>query len=145
MTNNSYSQKTGKLVRVPVPQEVTDAIAACPGLRYPFWSGNGKRKSVVTDWQRAFKRLFEIAGVPGAHAHRFRHTFACELLTAGVTLINVARLLSHSSEAITERHFGAWVKGRQEQLEAAVRQAFPKQFSRSRPVEKPVESFQAFQ
>jgi integrase/recombinase XerD len=127
-------------VRVPMPQEVTDAIAACPGPRYPFWSGNGKRKSVVTDWQRALKRLFKIAGVPGAHAHRFRHTFACELLTAGVPLTIVAKLLGHSSEAVTERHYGAWVKQRQEQMEVAVRQAFPVQFSKPRPVENQSDS-----
>jgi integrase/recombinase XerD len=49
------TEKTGTRVRVPLSQEVTDAIAACPGPRYPFWSGNGKRKSVVTNWQRALK------------------------------------------------------------------------------------------
>ena len=94
---------------------------------------------MVTDWQRALKRLFDIAEVRGAHAHRFRHTFACEMLTAGVSLTIVAKLLGHSSEAITERHYGAWVKGRQEQLEAAVRQAFPSQFaapSGRKPVEQ---------
>lgn len=48
---------------------------------------------------------------------------------AGVSLTIVARLLGHSSEAITERHYSAWVKGRQEQLEAAVRQAFPSDFA----------------
>jgi integrase/recombinase XerD len=57
------TEKTGTLVRLPLPQKVVDAIAACPGPRYPFWSGNGKRKSVVTDWQRALKRLLDIAGV----------------------------------------------------------------------------------
>jgi integrase/recombinase XerD len=129
------TEKTGTLVRVPMPQEVTDAIAACPGPRYPFWSGNGKRKSVVTDWQRALKRLFKIAVVPGAHDHRFRHTCACELLTAGVPLTIVAKLLGHSSEAVTERHYGAWVKQGQEQMEVAVRQALPRQFSKPPPVE----------
>lgn len=130
------TEKTGTLVRMPLPQVAIDAIAECPGSRYPFWSGNGKRKSVVTDWQRALSRLFELAEVRGAHAHRFRHTFACELLTAGVSLTNVARLLGHSSEAITERHYSAWIKGRQEQLEADVRKAFPFHFGYgSKPVQ----------
>jgi integrase len=92
------TEKTGTRVRVPLPQEVTDAIAACPGPRYPFWSGNGKRKSVVTNWQRALKTLFDLAGVSGAHAHRYWHTFACEMLMAGVSLTIVAKLLGHSSE-----------------------------------------------
>jgi len=85
------------------------------------------------------KRLFELAEVRGAHAHRFRHTFACEMLTAGVSLTIVAKLLGHSSEAITERYYGAWVKGRQEQLEVAVRQAFPSKFAATTGL-KPVES-----
>jgi integrase len=123
------TEKTGTKVRVPLPSEVIDAIKACPGSRYPFWSGNGKRKSVVTNWQRAMTRLFEIAEVNGAHALRFRHTFACDLLTAGVSLTNVAKLLGHGSEAITEKHYSSWVKGRQEQLETAVRMAFPSSFA----------------
>src|SRR5260370_585103 len=83
--------------------------------------------------------LFDLTDVRGAHAHRFRHTFACEMLMAGVTLTIVAKLLGHSSEAITERHHGAWVKGRQEQLEVAVRQAFPSKFAAPSGL-KPVES-----
>jgi hypothetical protein len=51
------------------------------------------------------------------------------MLTAGVSLTIVAKLLGHSSEAITERHSGAWVKGRQEQLEVAVRRPFPTKFA----------------
>ena len=37
----------------------------------------------------------------------YRHTFACEMLMAGVSLTIVAKLLGHASEAITERHYGA--------------------------------------
>jgi integrase len=52
------------------------------------------------------------------------------MLTAGVSLTIVAKLLGHSSEAITERHYGAWIKGRQEQLaRVALRQAFPTKFA----------------
>ena len=57
---------------------------------------------------------------------------------AGVSLTIVAKLLGHASEAITERHYGAWVKGRQEQLEVAVRQAFPSKFEATTGL-KPVE------
>jgi hypothetical protein len=56
-----------------------------------------------------------------------------------VSLAIVAKLLGHASEAITEKHYSAWIKGRQEQLEAAVRQAFPSQFAATtgrKPVER---------
>src|SRR5260221_3637873 len=37
-------------------------------------------------WQRRLQRLFELAKAAAGHAHRFRDTFAVELLLAGVPL-----------------------------------------------------------
>jgi len=59
--------------------------------------------------------------VQSGHAHRFRDTFATELLLAGVPLERVSILLGHSSIRITERHYSPWVRSRQEQLERDVR------------------------
>jgi integrase len=36
------------------------------------------------------------------HPHRLRHTYACELLAAGVNIYDLAQLLGHSSIATTE-------------------------------------------
>ena len=58
------------------------------------------------------------------HAHRFRDTFAVELLLAGVPLERVSILLGHTSVKITEKHYAPWVKARQEKLEEAVRDAW---------------------
>jgi integrase/recombinase XerD len=104
--------KTGVRVFVPLPKAVTDALDACPSQVMPFWTGESKRKSVIGNWQRALKRLFKLAKVPTGHPHRFRHTFAAELLMAGAPLTSVAQLLGHSSERITEKHYSAWIKGR---------------------------------
>jgi integrase len=65
--------------------------------------------------------LSELAGVKNAHFHRFRDTFAVELLLAGVPIDQVSILLGHASVKVTERHYSPWVKARQEQLEAAIR------------------------
>ena len=78
----------------------------------------------MADRQRTLRRLFELAGVEGGHAHRFRDTFAVELLLSGVPIDQVAVLLGHSSVKITEKHYSPWVKARQDQLEAAVRKAW---------------------
>jgi integrase/recombinase XerD len=62
--------------------------------------------------------------VPTGHAHRFRDTFAVELLLAGVLMERVSILLGHHSVRITEKHYAPWVRARQEQLEADVRRTW---------------------
>ena len=54
----------------------------------------------------------------------FDDTFAIELLLSGVSLEHVSVLLGHQSIRITERHYAAWVRARQEQLEADVRRTW---------------------
>jgi integrase/recombinase XerD len=116
--------KTGTDVRIPLPQIVLQALAAIKAERYFFWSGQGTTKSCVGDYQRAFKRLYTLANVENGHAHRWRDTFAVELLLSGVPLEQVSILLGHQTTRVTERHYSPWVKARQDQLEAAVRKTF---------------------
>ncbi len=54
------------------------------------------------------------------HAHRFRDTFAVELLLAGVPIERVSVLLGHSSVAATEKYYAPRAKARQEQVEEDV-------------------------
>jgi len=117
-----YMQKTGVPVFVPLPPYVVEALEETPNVHpsHFFWSGNGLPKTTVADWQRSLRKLFEIAEVQGAHPHRFRDTFAVELLLAGVPIDQVSILLGHSSVKITEKSYSPWVKARQDQLEAAV-------------------------
>jgi integrase len=66
--------KTGTDVRVPLPPIALDALSAIPTDNYYFWSGHGTKKSCVGDYQRAFKKLYELAGVKKrAHAPMARH------------------------------------------------------------------------
>ncbi len=53
-----------------------------------------------------------------------RHTFAVELLLAGVPLERVSILLGHTSVKITEKHYAPWVRERQEQAEADVKRTW---------------------
>jgi integrase/recombinase XerD len=121
-----YTAKTGVPVWCPLPDVVVRALEACPRTnpRYFFWSGRSKPKSAVGDWQRSLRKLFRLAGVPDGRAHRFRDTFAVELLLAGVPLERVSVLLGHRSIKVTERHYAPWVRARQEQLERDVRAAW---------------------
>lgn len=120
-----YTAKTGTAVYCPLPPFVTSALEAIPKIgNCFFWTGESKPKSVVGDWQRSLKRLFELAGVPTAHAHRFRDTFSISLLQAGVPIERVSVLLGHRSVRITEKHYNAWTRARQEQAEADVRRTW---------------------
>jgi integrase/recombinase XerD len=118
--------KTGTLVYIPLPDFVIYELEVARGTNpeFFFWSGEGKPKSCVGDWQRSLKKLFLLAGVPSGHAHRFRHTFASNLLLAGVPLDRVATLLGHTNSKITEKHYATWIRARQEQLEADVRRVW---------------------
>jgi len=116
--------KTGTDVRVPLPQAALAALGAIKTDNYYFWTGFGKKKSCVGDYQRAFKKLYELAEVENGHAHRWRDTFAVELLLSGMPLDQVGALLGHQSIKVTEKHYAPWVKARQEQLEVAVRKTF---------------------
>jgi integrase len=68
------TQKCGSKIFVPLPKVAVQALDKIEnGSPYFFWTGNGLRKSAVADWQRALRRLFEIADVTG-NPHMFRHT-----------------------------------------------------------------------
>jgi len=121
-------------VYCPLPPIVIAALDAIPNNTYYFWTGLSKPKSVVGDWQRSLKRLFKLAGVPDAHAHRFRDTSSVEFLLARVPIERVSVLLGHQSVRITEKHYAPWVRARLEQLEADARRTWP--------TDKPIEEVQ---
>jgi len=121
-----YTSKAGTPVYCPLPRSVVQALSEIPkpGERYFFWTGNSKPKTIITHWQECLQRLFELARIERGHAHRFRDTFAVELLLHGVPIERVSVLLGHKSIRVTEKHYAPWVRARQEQLEADVRRTW---------------------
>jgi integrase len=83
----------------------------------------GQARGRVGQFQKMLKRLFRLAEMSG-HAHRFRDTFAVELLSKNVPIEHVSILLGHASTKITEKHYSPWVAARQEQLEDSVRKTW---------------------
>ncbi|OLC97693.1 MAG: hypothetical protein DMG35_15875 [Acidobacteria bacterium] len=121
-----YTQKTGVPVNTVLPEFVLKALDATPRVtaKHFFWDGTLNLETIVGSWRKRLSKLFDLAKVPGGHAHRFRDTFAVELLLAGVPIERVSVLLGHQSVRITEKHYSPWVRSRQEQLEADVRNAW---------------------
>jgi integrase/recombinase XerD len=59
-----------------------------------FWDGETKLEIAVGSWRRRLAALFELSKVKDAHPHRFRDTFAVELLLSGVPIERVSILLA---------------------------------------------------
>jgi integrase/recombinase XerD len=129
-----YTAKAGTPVYCPLPDFVLNALEAVPKVSetYFFWTGESKIGSATGDWQRALKGVFTEAGILDGHAHRFRDTFAVELLKAGVPMERVSILLGHSSIKVTEKYYSPWVAARQEQLEADVRRTWERPVSEAK-------------
>jgi integrase len=121
-----YTQKTGQPVSCVLPEFVAKALEIAPRLseRYFFWTGCSTLHTAIGTWQRTLRKLFKLAGIQKGYAHRFRDTFAVELLLAGVPTEEVAVLLGHSNIGITQKHYSPWVRSRQLQLEANLERAW---------------------
>src|SRR5579884_3157595 len=48
-----------------------------------FWIGQTSRRAVVGIAERTLSAVFKQSGVKNAHAHRYRHTLATNLLARG--------------------------------------------------------------
>jgi len=85
---------------------------------YFFWNPERmKRSSLICQFGDWLRLVFDRAGVKHGQqemlSHRLRHSFAVELLLAGVPIEQVGKLLGHKTVRTTERYYSAWVKERQ--------------------------------
>jgi len=112
---NRLTQKRKKRVVLPIPQELFFALEAERNKRMPQAND---RVIVNPRTGRAMKRprlyyrmvaLGERAGVPNAHPHRYRDTFAVDMLARGASPYHVAKLLGDTVTTV-ERHYAPFVK-----------------------------------
>jgi integrase/recombinase XerD len=118
-------QKTGTHVSVPLKPEVAKELLAVlnGNPKYVFWTGNGLEASAVTHWQDDIRTLFKAAGIESdghMRSHRLRDTFAVDLLSKGVPMEEVSKLLGHDSIKTTEKSYSAWAQVRQDRLNKLV-------------------------
>jgi site-specific recombinase XerD len=126
-----HTQKTGGTVFLPVPAELQAALDALPIPRGAgsspgcfFWNGITSRRSVVGIAERTLAAVFKRSGVAGAHAHRFRHTLATEILARGGTEQDVADILG-ISPAVVRKHYAKWSQARQQRITQLFEAVYP--------------------
>jgi site-specific recombinase XerD len=117
------TEKSGKPVFLPIPNELKDALDAASlprgcsaDCRYYFWSGRSTELAVKSIAERSLAAVFKASLVPRAHAHRFRHTLATELLGNGASFEDVADILGNSP-AIVRKHYAKWSPARQARID----------------------------
>jgi site-specific recombinase XerD len=106
-----------------LPPEVYDRLIRLPLKQGKYFFCHGStRLSTTTDlWRRRINAVLSTAGLKaeadkGESSHRFRHTFAVELLKDGESIENVSKLMGHKNLETTEDTYAAWVTARQKSL-----------------------------
>lgn len=113
--------KTGVPLKVQLHPDAVQALVTLPAQNpeYFFWTGRGAPDRCAKNMWRTIKRLGALAGVENAHPHRFRDTFAVDLLTHGADIWTVQELLGHESVKTTQKHYAHFVVAHQARLDAA--------------------------
>ena len=124
------TEKNGKPVFLPIPDDLRLAFNNVPvprgasaDCRYYFWNGITSERAIKGIAERTLATVFKASKVERAHAHRFRHTLATELLGAGASFEEVADVLGNSP-AIVRKHYAKWSTARQNRIDALLDQVW---------------------
>lgn len=125
-----HTAKNGKLVFLSIPEELIKVLDELPVPRgtegerkYYFWNGTSKKRSLSKSVDETLRAVFKRSGVPSAHAHRFRHTLATELLGEGASFEDIADILGNSVEIVI-KHYAKFSPKRQERIDTLMDRVF---------------------
>lgn len=117
------TEKTGAPIFLPITQTLKDAFDLLPtpkgadhNCQYYFWNGLSTKKSLLSMADRTLRAVFRLSKVHKAHAHRYRHTLATELLARGASFEDVADVLGNSVEMV-RKHYAKWSRARQSRID----------------------------
>jgi integrase len=107
--SETFKTKTGRSRIIPMNESLyillNNRWKQHPDREYVFTYTDGKPigSCFLT---HSFKRYCRIAKLSERiHFHSLRHSFATYLVSEGVSLLSVSRLMGHSSTSITEKHY----------------------------------------
>jgi len=130
--------KTGTPLYIPIPADVAKEVQAVMNGNpvYVFWDRKTETSSEYRHAGYMGEQIAEAFKAANIHSeghmisHRLRATFAVDMLSEGVPLEHVSKLLGHKSVTTTERHYAKWVKGRQDRLDSLVTAVWAKKKKR---------------
>jgi integrase len=95
--------KGGKTESIPVSMEALDVLKSLDVISsFVFPGKNGRQR---TDFNGPWQRIRKAADLPeGFRLHGLRHHFASTLVSAGVDLLVVQKLLTHKDAKTTARY-----------------------------------------
>ena len=98
------NSKTYRSRHIPISNDLSGFLKKIVEYKQPdeFAIGRMNRQRV----SKVFKRICQRAGIQDLTFHDLRHTFRQKLLTQGVPIYKVSKILGHSSVVTTEQHYG---------------------------------------
>jgi integrase len=96
--------KTGAKI-VQLGQAAVDVLTAIPRIKdNPYVITGRKEGCHLTDVQKPWRRVRQIAGLDSVRIHDLRHSFASDALEMGEDLTMIGRMLGHSDIKTTARY-----------------------------------------
>lgn len=97
-----FSPKDYEERAVPIPSDLATLLKALPRSGdWVFPTSKGKRQ---THLLRRLNTVAKRADISGATLHKFRHTYATNLLEAGCDVVTVQKLMGHSDIDTTRQY-----------------------------------------
>ena len=96
--------KSGRSRAVPMNETVRAVLEPLRGTGVPTGPVFGKLNTVRAQVRLDFDKVREAAKLEGLRFHDLRHTFATRLVTRGVDIVTVSKLLGHSTILMTMRY-----------------------------------------
>lgn len=96
--------KTGRR-RIPLPREAYDILCALPRAEgSPHVILGGTKTGHITDLERPWRRIRELAGLVDVRIHDLRHTYASVAMQDGVDPFTLKDILGHKNLTTTLRY-----------------------------------------